>query len=1136
MKRKALMLSAMLLGLALVTQAQTSRGTVSGVVSDAAGARISGATVTLTNTDTTVSRAATTNDEGFYRFDAVDLGPYSLAVSASGFGALTKTGVVVSANQTSVVDAQLEPGGQQVTVDVVSEAGAALQTEAPVRGGNISSTQVTELPFAGRNPVALALTLPGVTTNRGGFGVGTFSVNGARGRSNNFLIDGTENNDISVAGQGFQITNPDSVQEVSIQTSNYDSEFGRAGGAVVNTITKAGTNEFHGTASFFLDSTRDDAITSSLGRDPAILARGHLNSGTQTIYSGTLGGPLYLPRFGEGGRSVIDGRNRTFFFLAYQEDRRRSSASAQLTTATQAGRDRLRQLFPAGANANVDAYLAATAQAIGVASPFNIALGPTALTAGAHRGDIQFGTFFRNYAALDTIKQWSTRIDHKLGDNDQLSGRFLSSKEDAPQGGTAGFPGFDADFTSRLYNFQVAETHIFSSTVTNEVRLSYNRLDFGFPITDASGPAGTIPAVTIASISVLGVAATFPQGRIANNYQVQDTMTYIRGDHTFRFGGDYLRQISTQAAPYNARGSLTFGSGGAFTGATGGAASGTFTSLANFVDNFGGSNGTAARDFGSAVYFPSLHRIAVFGQDRWKVSEALTITYGLRYERFGTPFNTLRTPAYTGLFNINNSNITTGPYSQPNQVPPDNNNFAPSFGVAYSPAYSEGLLGGIFGERKSVIRAGYQIGYDSFFNNIASNAAVSSPNIISTTNTSTISSTNLRGLPNFTTQFPAVAAPLSPLSAQTLVDPRLVNPYYQRWSLGIQRELPFRLLLDMSYVGSKGTRLYINEDANPLVPPDLRITPTGYTGALSGRLDNAQGGRTIRTNGGSSIYHSGQLNVTRRLANNFTVTGSYTWAKNIDNASEVFVQGGVSTGTSTFAVPAVFGGDQLDRAISLFDRAHAASFTYVYELPYYREQRGFIGHLLGGFQISGVTIFESGVPFTVANGLESNGITGQDRPNHNPNGQRGVRAIPVVNAQGFITGYTNPDAGNAPIDPNTAEFIANPTYTFGLAGAVRRIGSLGRNTQRSPGTSNFDINIQKTTRISENVKIQFRTEFYNAFNHPQFTQGSVSPFTPAGGTVGSNLAVTAAGRFLNPDTPTSDGGGRTIRYQIKLLF
>ncbi len=214
-----------------------------------------------------------------------------------------------------------QPGGQQVTVDVVSESGAMLQTEAPLRGGNITTQQITELPIASRNPALLALTLPGVSSNRFGFGIGTFSVNGARGRSNNFLLDGIENNDISVAGQGFQVTNPDAVAEVSVLTSNFDAEFGRAGGGVINTITKSGTNEFHGTLSAFLDSTRDDAITLTQSRNPVIIERGRMLPGTQQIYAGTLGGPLYLPRFGEGGRSYYDGKNRTFFFTSYQEER-----------------------------------------------------------------------------------------------------------------------------------------------------------------------------------------------------------------------------------------------------------------------------------------------------------------------------------------------------------------------------------------------------------------------------------------------------------------------------------------------------------------------------------------------------------------------------------------------------------------------------------------------------------------------------------------------------------------------------------------------------------------------------------------------------------------------------------------------
>src|SRR5437868_4699836 len=186
---------------ALVVNVQTSRGTVSGTITDPSGAVIAGATITLTNTQTTVARTTTTNNEGFYRFDAVDLGNYTLTTAATGFGTVTKTDVTVNANQTATVDTQLQPGGQQVTIDVVAEAGAALQTEAPVRGGNITQRQITELPIAGLNPNAHALTLPGVSTNRTGVGISTFVVNGARGSSNNFLIDGVENNDISVAGQ-----------------------------------------------------------------------------------------------------------------------------------------------------------------------------------------------------------------------------------------------------------------------------------------------------------------------------------------------------------------------------------------------------------------------------------------------------------------------------------------------------------------------------------------------------------------------------------------------------------------------------------------------------------------------------------------------------------------------------------------------------------------------------------------------------------------------------------------------------------------------------------------------------------------------------------------------------------------------
>jgi outer membrane receptor protein involved in Fe transport len=1129
---------------------QTSRGTVNGTVTDPNGAVVAGATITLTNTQTNTSRTTTSTDSGFYRFDAVDLGNHTVTISASGFGELVKTNVVVNANQTSTVDAQLAIGEQSVTVDVTAEAGAALQTEAPVRGGNISQQQITELPIASRNPVSLALTLPGVSSNSAGYGVGTFSVNGARGRSNNFLIDGTENNDISVAGQGFQITNPDAVQEVSVQTSNYDAEFGRAGGAVVNVITRAGTNDFRGTLAFQYDSSADDAITSQQARNPAVIARGRRLSATEYIPSLTFGGPLYLPRFGEGGRALYSGRNRTFFFTAYQETRFRSpGATVSLTTPTAAGRARLRELFPVGVSPNLDLYLAATANAVAtVANQPAISLDNQNLPPAQQTlGQIQFGTFIRGYQTMSTAKQFQLRIDHRLGDNDQFWARFLSEKSVQPRGGTAGFEGFDADFASNYYNFLIAETHVFSPTLTNELRLAYNRIDLGFPLSDPS-ISGNVPQISFAGATAIGTAATFPQGRIANNYQVQDTVSKIFGNHTFRMGVDYLRQISTQTAPANIRGSLTFASGGGF------------TAFRNLIDNFGGVGGAASRVFGSPTYNPGLHRIALFGQDRWKMTDALTLTLGLRYEYFGTPFNSLRTPAFTGLFNVNPV-TRTGPFLEPNQVGKDTNNFAPTIGIAYAPTGWRGFLGSLVGERKTVIRAGYQIGYDSFFNNIASNAVASSPNTIVTTNSSTASA-GVRGLANFSSQFPTTAAAVLPTSAQTLIDPNLVNPYYQRWSLGMQRELPFRTVIDVSYVGSKGTKLYINEDVNPLVPPNLRFgTPANYPNCtpganvtaaqataqfpvnspcpLTGRYDNLQGGRTVRTNGGSSIYHAGQVEARRRFANNFQATAAYTFSKLLSNADEVFSPGFGAAESSFFAIPARFGGDRLDRAVSVNDKPHRLSLTYVVETPWFRDQRGFLGKLLGGYQIAGVTTYESGSPYSVLNGFDSDGISGANRPDFNPNGQRGVRAVPQVNnATNVITGYINPEViigmtpGGAPIyqpiDPNTAQFIVNPTFVPGLVGSVQRTGNLGRNTERTPPINNTNLSLTKRIRFGEFRAIELRSDLLNAFNHPQFPQG--------GGFIAQTANALTQGLFLNPDVPGTSGGARVVRYQAKLIF
>jgi hypothetical protein len=414
-----------------------------------------------------------------------------------------------------------------------------------------------------------------------------------------------------------------------------------------------------------------------------------------------------------------------------------------------------------------------------------------------------------------------------------------------------------------------------------------------------------------------------------------------------------------------------------------------------------------------------------------------------------------------------------------------------------------------------------------------------------------VNAQNPRGLSALSARIPVISRQPLPTDGQTLADPNLVNPYYQRWSLGVQRSLPSNFVVDVSYVGTKGTKLFMNEDRNPPVPAELRVipqtTPPIPASRLTNRLDALQGGRTVRSNSGSSMYHAGQVFVTRRFAQGLTFSGAYTFSKLIDNGSEIFASTGIQN-SSLPIIPHIFGGERNERAVSLFDRTHRASFTYVYPLPFLREQRGFLGRALGGWEVSGVTVFETGVPFTVANGEDSNGLGGNnDRPDFNPNGRAGVRAKPNLASatnpgpNGQTTGvfYTNPDdlsrpnpvAGRPPleafIDPSQARYI-------GLLANTGRTGTLGRNTERTKGINNFDVNLTKRLRLTEGVGFEFRAEFFNVFNHPQYGSLSASPFAPTAAGPSASVFNSPAGQFLRPEF--GDGGARIIRYQVKLTF
>lgn len=1106
MSRKIRLLTLALSLAAASAVAQTSRGTITGIVTDQTGASVPAASVVLTGE---ISRSTTTNEAGIYRFDAVDLGLYKIEVKGPGFRTYSMSGIPSQAGQVTSIDVKLEIGEAQTVVSVTESASAVLQYEAPVRGGSFSSVQNTQLPLPLRNPVALAVTLPGVSSNRYGFGTGTgtagstsnnFIVNGTRGRSNNFMIDGTENNDISVNGQGLTIRNPEAVQEVSVQTSNFDAEFGRAGGAVVNVVTKSGGNSLHGSLNYLLDSTYDDAITNTQALNPQVIRRGRPLTGTEQFFGGTIGGPIR--------------KNRTFYFASYQEQRQNSQNQNNLITPTAAGRQALRNLFPQGTNPRADLYLDVTKDAVAQSQPTSVAL-------GGGRPAIEFGTAIIPYANTLRDRQIMGRADHKISDRDFLMGRYVIQDRSLPVGGaTSFFPGYATSGPERFQTVAITHTHVFSPTISNEIRASYNRLQLDFPV-DTENPLGTtLPRYTIAGISALGVQTNLPQGRIANNYQLQDAVSWVLGRHTIRAGFDLLQQRSRQTAPWRGRGELNYQAGGGF------------TAFSNFLDDFGGSGGSSQRDFGNATYYPELFRQSYFVSDRWRVTNSLTLTLGVRYEDFGLPMNSLLKPAFSGIFNIDAATFQ-GPYSQPNRVQRDGNNFGPSIGLAYSPAAREGWLGRLMGDKKSVIRAGYQIGYDSFFNNIASNAVASTPNLIATSVPSVVTTALPRGTASHSTTLPRSARAPLPTDSQTLVLENLRNPYYQRYSLGIQRELPLNLLMDVSYVGTKGTRLYINEDMNPQVPLSMRIQPANVTPpyTLQGRLDNLQGNRNIRTNGGSSYYHALQTQVTRRFKNGLYSSASYTFSKLIDNGSEIF--GVAATGLpQQAAIPSIFGGQRLERGISFYDRTHRFVLTQVYQLPFFKKQQGIVGRALGGWQVSGIVTVETGVPFTINNGLDADGLGGNfDRPDYNPNGRPGVRAVPSATSP---TGYINPDAANAPISASDAMYIGLPAHT----GPVPlRTGNLGRNTWRGPGIGNWDATLQKNLRISERFSFELRGEFFNVLNRPQYGVPSNSPFAPqtnAALQIQTDVAASPAGRFLRPEF--ADGGGRVLRYSAVLRF
>ena len=1047
--------------LAVPAWAQTSKGFVVGTVADPNGAAVVGATVKITSRTTGTSRQTITQDDGGYRLDAVDPGVYSMEVTATGFSTTKVDEINVAAAQTSTVPVQMTVGGTSDVVTVTAQNEVTLQTEGGQRVNTIGSTEITQLPVAGLNPVNLVFTLPGVVDPgglAGGFVQGTeFSVNGLRPRANNQLIDGLDNNDNSINGQSYQPTVRDGYSEVSVLGSNYSAEYGRAGGAVINVITKSGTNEFHGSVYDVIQNSAFNALTPYQIAIQGLTKVPHFSENTLGF---SLGGPIM--------------KNKLFFFGTFQGDLFRSNTATTVVVPTATGAAQLRALVPAGTNPALDQYLNTVSTFLAPTADRLIGIQSGASPANA----IEFGNSTRTAAQPVDTYDYITRVDWTPNQKDSFSFRYLATDQtffnQFPTTAGSQFPGFEIDVPSLTQNFYINFTRNFSPSTTNEARFGYGRFNVLFGPRDTAQNAGA-PTITIntGSISAVGLNSVFPQGRIFNNYQFQDTITHTAGNHTLRFGTDILRQGGKQFVPINTRGALSYTTGGGF------------TALGNFVQGFSGPAGSASKVFGAGVEYSSIINQAYFVNDDWRVRDNLSLNLGLRYENFGVAENAAAYPAFPGLF--------VNPFTRVEEKR-DNNNLAPRISFAYTPNMWKGL----FGENRTVLRGGFAVNYDVFFNNILSNTLATYPNALGATITAPRTG---RGVANFGFQSLPTTAVNNPLATVNTVDPNLVNPMTYVWNIGIQREFPGRNILDLAYVGSRGTHLFINEQLNP-----------GINGV---RVNPARGGITSRTNGGDSIYHSLQARFERGFTNGLLYRFVYTFSKAIDNtASEVFVQtGGSSAGSDPF-------NRRADRSVASYDVPHRFVATALWDSSRLFKE-GWSGHVLGGFTLSGIYRIQSGnVESPYIGGADLNGDLNafNDRPSlGNPNAPRDTVAF----ANSFFgtdspTGFVN--LNGDPISPSNARFIVDPDNRTNIA---------GRNTLRSPNQQRLDMSLQREFKIPftrwESDRFEVRFDVFNVLNHPSF---SFDNFWSNGDVFNSD--------FNQPNE--NQGTSRSMRIQVRYAF
>lgn len=1036
---------------------QTHRGSIRGTLSDKS-APLTNVPIKVIDADTNESRTATTGDQGEFTVSSLPPGRYRVEVEKQGYKKYSRL-AFLQVNQDLRLDITLEVG--PITEELVINAEQTLlKKDTQALGTVIANRQITNLPLDGRNFLELALLVPGAVPAAPGSassvrGDLAFNVNGAREDSNSFLLDGAYNFDPKLNSVG---VNPpvDAIREFELSTSSYDASFGRNAGAQVNVVLKSGSNSFHGTAYEFF-------------RNAALDARNFFAPADQPTpkyqrnqFGFALGGPIR--------------KDKTFFFLDYEGSRIREGITKVTNVPTLAERrgDFSQSLFSAPINPFTQTPFPGNQIPDFFINPIGKAI--AALYPLPNR-NVPFANFVSSPTSRDRNDHFDARLNHSFTRSSELTVRYSFSDRELFEPFTGptfpSVPGFGDTVPRRGQNFLISETHIFSPRLVNEARFAFNRIaaavtqensgtsinkQVGLPDFATNPRDLGLSFITISGFSPLGDEYNNPQQSETNVFQVLDGATYTRGNHLLKFGFDFRAIKQNAFRDVQSRGFITF-SNFAFTG----------NALADMLLGFPAVTGGAHLDN------PQRLRTESYGfyiNDSFRIRPNLTLSAGLRYEYNSPPVDendraTLFDPATGSLVPVGTNGTPRSGFDS------DKNNFAPRLGLAWT-----------LGQKgETVVRAGYGVYFDQsslapseglYFNApfFDFNLFFTIPNLLTLT---------------LNDPFPSFFPVPLPKSA-TGFQRDLRTPYLQHWNVSVQRELGKSRVFELSYVGSKGTKLITARDINQPRPspisPNLRPLP---------QFDDI----TFEESSANSNYNSLQARFEQRLDFGLSILSSYTWSKSIDNASSFFS----SAGDPNFPQDSL--NTKAERGRSNFDVRHRFSLSYGYDLPFGKGRRflagdGFLPAILTGWQTFGIVAVQTGRPFTAAlqmdidqsnTGRSTLGFGANDRPN--------------------VVG--NPDVSHRTPDQwfNTAAFAFPAFGSFGDA---------GRNILEGPGYVNFNTSVMKTTKLTESLGLQFRAEAFNLFNHPNFNLPD------------NFLGSPTFGRILSAQNP------RHIQFGLKLLF